>query len=253
MTAPSHQKLTAAAVIPVRWASNRLPGKPLLSQTGKPLIQHVWERVCRANRLDEVLIATDDERIQQAVEGFGGRCVMTRDDHPSGTDRVAEVAASLDADVIINVQGDEPEVDPHDLDRLIERLEANGEDIATLARPLRAEESSLLLDPHAVKAVFTHQGRALYFSRSPIPHGDDPDGAWLHLGVYAFRRKALLAFAATQPTALEKRESLEQLRALDLGQTIGVVLTENDALGIDTADDYARFVQHCAEPGATSS
>jgi len=246
-------QLKAAAVIPVRWASKRLPGKPLLAQTGKPLIQHVWERVCQASRLDETVIATDDVRILQAVQDFGGHCVMTRDDHPSGTDRVAEVASKLNADVIINVQGDEPEIDPIDLDRLVQRLETSGEDMATLARPLRADESGLLSDPHAVKVAFTSQGRALYFSRSPIPYGDDPGGAWLHLGVYAFRRQALLAFAAAQPTVLEEREKLEQLRALDLGQTIGVVLTENDALGIDTAGDYARFVQHCAEPGATSS
>jgi 3-deoxy-manno-octulosonate cytidylyltransferase (CMP-KDO synthetase) len=243
-------RLRAAAVIPARWASARLPGKPLLDQTGKPLIQHVWERVSQAECLDEALIATDDARIREAVEAFGGRCVMTRDDHATGTDRVAEVAAGLDADVIINVQGDEPEIDPEDLDRLVRRLESSGEDIATLARPLRADESSLLEDPNAVKVVFANDGRALYFSRSPIPHGDDPTGTWLHLGVYAFRRQALLEFAAAQPTELERRERLEQLRALDLGQSIGVVVTENDALGIDTADDYSRFVAHHTRSGA---
>lgn len=243
----------AAAVIPARWASSRLPGKPLLAETGKPLIQHVWERVSGAGRIEQAVIATDDARIRDAVQAFGGRCVMTRADHATGTDRVAEVADGLDADVIINVQGDEPEIDPADLDRLVLRLEEHGEDIATLARPLHADEADVLRDPNAVKVVFAADGRALYFSRSPIPHGEDPSGAWLHLGVYAFRRKALLAFAAAQPTALEQRERLEQLRALDMGQTIGVVVTENDALGIDTAGDYARFVQHCAGPGASTS
>ncbi len=250
-------RLTAAAVIPARFASERLPGKPLLAETGKPLIRHVWERVSAADRLDDVVVATDDARIRDAVEAFGGRCVMTRDDHPTGTDRVAEVAAGLDADVIINVQGDEPEVDPDDLSRLVERLETSGDDLATLARPLGADEASVHRDPHAVKVVFTSGGRALYFSRAPIPHDRDaapdapPADAWLHVGVYAFRREALLRFAAASPTALERRERLEQLRAYELDMTIGVVVTRNDALGIDTPDDYARFVKHCAT-GASS-
>ena len=245
--------LSAAAVIPARYASARLPGKPLLAETGKPLIQHVWERVAEAERLTTVVVATDDERIRAAVEGFGGRVVMTRDDHPSGTDRVAEVAEGLDADVLVNVQGDEPEIDPADLDRLVARLEGTDDDIATLARPFGADEADTFADPHAVKVVFDAAGRALYFSRSPIPHGTDPEGGWLHLGVYAFRRPALLRFAGAPPSALETRERLEQLRALEMGMTLGVVVTHNDALGIDTEDDYARFVQHCSGQGARST
>ncbi len=256
MTDPGLAPLTAAAVIPARWASQRLPGKPLLAETGKPLIQHVWERVSQASQLSEVVVATDDARIVQAVEAFGGRCVMTRDDHPSGTDRVAEVAAGLEAEILINVQGDEPEIDPADLDGLVQRLRETDEQMATLARPLGEAESDIFLDPNAVKVVFAADGRALYFSRSPIPygpHGSSPVGAWLHLGVYAFRREALFAFAAAPPTSLEQRERLEQLRALDSGISIGVVVTENDALGIDTADDYARFVKHWAGLETSSS
>jgi len=233
----------AAAILPARYASTRLPGKPLLAETGKPLIQHVWEQVSRAERLDPVIIATDDERIAAAARSFGARVAMTRADHPSGGDRVAEVAAGLDAELILNVQGDEPEIDPGDLDRLVERLAGAGDDMATLARPLGAAEAHVLADPNAVKVVFGDDGRALYFSRSPIPHGDDPVGAHLHLGVYAYRREVLLRLAGLPPAPLERRERLEQLRALAAGISIGVVLTDHHGLGIDTPDDYARFVE----------
>ena len=248
--APTDQPLSAVAVIPARYASQRLPGKLLLNETGKPLIQHVWERVRRAGRLDSVVVATDDERIRSAVEAFGGQVVMTRADHASGTDRVAEVAAGLSADVIINVQGDEPEIDPTDIDRLVERLETcDGDQMATLARPLGPDDGDILEDPSAVKLVFDDAQRALYFSRCPIPHGGDPAGAWLHLGVYAFRAEALRRFASAPPSPLEQRERLEQLRALGMGMPIGVVLTRNEALGIDTAADYARFVTHRSRLG----
>lgn len=238
MTAPR-----AAAILPARYASTRLPGKPLLDQTGKPLIQHVWEQVRRARLLDPVIIATDDERIADAARRFGAEVVMTRADHVSGTDRVAEVAAGLDVELIVNVQGDEPEIDPGDLDRLVERLAGTDDDMATLARPLSADEQPLLADPNAVKVVFADDGRALYFSRSPIPHGAQSEGSWLHLGVYAYRRGVLLDLAAAAPHALEQRERLEQLRALARGLTIGVVTTRHHGLGIDTPDDYARFVE----------
>ena len=233
----------AAAILPARYASTRLPGKPLLDQTGKPLIQHVWEQVRRAKCLDPIIIATDDERIAEAARGFGAEVAMTRDDHVSGTDRVAEVAAGLDAELILNVQGDEPEIDPGDLDRLVQRLATTDDDMVTLARPFGAGEAELLADPNAVKVVFGDDGRALYFSRSPIPHGTDPMGTWLHLGVYAYRREALFALAGAEPHPLELRERLEQLRALARGLTIGVVPTEHHGLGIDTPEDYARFIQ----------
>ncbi len=238
MTAPR-----AAAVVPARYAAHRLPGKPLLDETGKPLLQHVWEQVRRARSLDPVVIATDDQRIFAAAEAFGARVVMTSPDHASGSDRVAEVARGLDAELIVNVQGDEPEIDPDDLDRLVATLAQEGCELATLARPLRADEKNVLNDPSAVKVVMDAAGNALYFSRSPIPWGDDTAGCHLHVGVYAWRRDALLAFTAAHPTALEQRERLEQLRALALGMRCAVVVTEHDALGIDTPEDYARFVQ----------
>ncbi len=233
----------AAAILPARYASTRLPGKPLLDQTGKPLIQHVWEQVRRAQSLDPIIIATDDERIAEAARGFGAEVAMTRDDHVSGTDRVAEVAAGLDAQLILNVQGDEPEIDPGDLDSLVQRLATTDDDMATLARPIGPEEAELLADPNAVKVIFADDGRALYFSRSPIPYGTDPEGTWLHLGVYAYRREALISLAGAEPHPLELRERLEQLRALARGLTIGVVPTEHHGLGIDTPEDYARFIQ----------
>jgi len=263
--------LRAAAILPVRFASTRLPGKPLLAQTGQPLIRHVWEQVRRARRLDPIIIATDDERIAAVARGFGAQVQMTDPAHPSGSDRVAEVVRRLPAGVnlILNVQGDEPEVNPDDLDRLVERLAATGEELVTLARPLGPDEADAYRDPHTVKLVCDGAGRALYFSRAPIPHGLDgtaahgaaPDaaasrtgfgtparvplapGALAHLGVYGWRRDALLAFAAAPPADLERTERLEQLRALALGMRIGVVLTEHASLGIDTPADYARFLE----------
>ncbi len=241
------------AVLPARFASTRLPGKPLLADTGKPLIQHTWEAVRRATTLSAIVIATDDERIAEAARGFGAEVAMTSPDHPSGSDRVAEVAslaAYRDAEILVNVQGDEPEIEPEALDRLVERLAAGApaqapghEHLATLARPFRPEEADDFASPHAVKVVFDDAGRALYFSRSAIPTGTDPVGAHLHVGVYAWRRDALLAFSSAAPTALEQRERLEQLRALEMGMTIGVVVVDDSALGIDTPSDYARFVQ----------
>ncbi|RKY20025.1 MAG: 3-deoxy-manno-octulosonate cytidylyltransferase [Planctomycetota bacterium] len=240
---PAEAALGAVAVIPARFASTRLPGKPLLAETGRPLIQHVWEQVRRAVTIGRVIIATDHDGIASAARDFGAEVAMTRDDHVSGTDRVAEVAAGLNEAYVLNVQGDEPEVDPGDLDRLVRRLATGAEPLVTLARPLGPDEGRLLADPNAVKVVLDDADRALYFSRSPIPHGTDPVGAWLHLGVYAYRREALLEFAAAPPAALERRERLEQLRALARGTAIGVVRTSQHALGIDTPDDYARFVE----------
>jgi 3-deoxy-manno-octulosonate cytidylyltransferase (CMP-KDO synthetase) len=233
---------TAAAIIPVRYASTRLPGKPLLAETGQPLIRHVWEAVRRARRLDPVIVATDDERIAQVARAFGARVEMTAASHPSGGDRVAEVAARLADELILNVQGDEPEVDPDDLDRLVLRLASTADDLVTLARRLSPGDAADLADPHVVKLVADESEHALYFSRCPIPHGSQPQQALVHQGVYGWRREALLRFAAAPPTALERVERLEQLRALGLGMRIGVVLTPHRSLGIDTPEDYARFV-----------
>jgi 3-deoxy-manno-octulosonate cytidylyltransferase (CMP-KDO synthetase) len=233
---------TAAAVIPVRYGSTRLPGKPLLAETGQPLIRHVWDRVRQARRLDPVIVATDDERIAQAAAAFGARVELTSPHHASGSDRVAEVAQRLDLELVVNVQGDEPEVDPADLDRLVLRLAAAGDDLVTLARRLSPEDGADLADPHVVKLVLDEEQHALYFSRCPIPHGARPQDALVHQGVYGWRREALLRFAAAAPVAIERLERLEQLRALALGLRVGVVLTEHRSLGIDTPEDYARFV-----------
>ena len=241
--------MRAAVVIPARFASTRLPGKPLLRDTGKYLIQHVYEQAVRARCATDVVVATDDERIFDAVRGFGGRAVMTREDHPSGTDRIAEAAAELAADVIINLQGDEPQFDPADLDRLADLLAADpAAEVATLATPIR--DRATYLDPNCVKVVRDDLGRAVYFSRSPIPmvrDGDpdfaaDPPNFLLHLGVYAYRRPALLRLAATPPHPLEQLEKLEQLRHLGTGGVIQVGLTAAAHRGVDTPADYAAFV-----------
>jgi 3-deoxy-manno-octulosonate cytidylyltransferase (CMP-KDO synthetase) len=241
--------MRCAIVIPARYASSRLPGKPLLRETGKYLVQHVYEQALQARRAEEVLVATDDPRIAAAVAGFGGRAVLTRRDHPSGTDRVAEVARRLDADVVINLQGDEPLVDPAALDLLPALLERDGDaDVATLAVPLASAEQ--WHNPNCVKVVCDAAGRALYFSRSPIPYVRDgrPDFAarpprfLQHLGVYAYRRPFLLALASLPPEPLEQLEKLEQLRVLALGRRIQVGVVRQAAIGVDTYEDYERFV-----------
>lgn len=237
-----------AIVIPARYASTRLPGKPLLRNTGKYLVQHVYERACRS-QAGQVLVATDDPRILAAVESFGGQAVMTRREHPSGTDRVAEAAHRLDADVVINLQGDEPLIDPEVLDLLPALLERDpGADVATLAVPIKALEQ--WHNPNCVKVVRDACGRALYFSRSPIPFVRDgrPDFAaeppyfLQHLGLYAYRRHFLLNLARLPPEPLEQLEKLEQLRILAVGRRIHVGLVRHAGLGVDTYADYERFV-----------
>ncbi len=237
-------------VIPARYDSTRLPGKMLLRSTGKYLVQHVYERAKQAKRVRRVVIATDDSRVAAAVRSFDGDCVMTRRDHLSGTDRVAEVAKMLDSDVVINLQGDEPDIEPAALDMLPDLLERDPEaTIATAAAPIRSMDA--YLDPACVKVVCDHRGRALYFSRSPIPHVRDgqPDFAakpscfLQHMGLYAFRREALFEIAALPPEPLELAEKLEQLRAMANGRIIQVGVVANAARGVDTFEDYERFRQ----------
>jgi 3-deoxy-manno-octulosonate cytidylyltransferase (CMP-KDO synthetase) len=249
-------------VIPARFGSTRLPGKPLLSATGRPLIRHVVEAAQRAKSLDRIIVATDDPRIADAVAGFGGEVAMTRADHATGTDRVAEVAAQLiDARIIVNLQGDEPEVSGAALDRAVALLDEDPEaPMATLATPILDEAT--YRDPACVKVVCSARGRALYFSRSPIPcHRDGlPEFAsysrpiaYLHLGLYAYRRDFLLSIAALPPSPLEAAEKLEQLRVLDAGYPIAVGFVEEPSVGIDTPDDYRRFVERWrAAQGAQS-
>jgi 3-deoxy-manno-octulosonate cytidylyltransferase (CMP-KDO synthetase) len=241
--------MPAVIVIPARYASTRLPGKPLLRQTGKYLIQHVYERARQARRAAAVVVATDDPRILAAVQGFGGEAVLTRRDHPSGTDRLAEVARGLIADLVVNLQGDEPLIEPSAIDQVIEILETNpSAEMATLACPIASAEQ--WLNPHCVKVVCDEAGAALYFSRSPIPHVRDgaPDFAarparfLQHVGLYGYRRAFLLRFAQTPPSALERFEKLEQLRALALGCRIHVGQVDQPTLGVDTYEDYEQFV-----------
>jgi 3-deoxy-manno-octulosonate cytidylyltransferase (CMP-KDO synthetase) len=204
------------------------------------MVWHVVERARQARQLSRVLVATDDARIRDAVRERGGEAVMTSPDHPSGTDRVAEAAGGIDADVVLNIQGDEPLLDPGDLDRLVEALDGDEEArIATLRRPAEPEE---MPDPNVVKVVCDAAGRALYFSRAPIPHrkGDAAAPRWVHVGVYAFRRADLLAFAEMPPAALEREEGLEQLRALEQGWAVRVVDAAGRFLGVDTAEDLER-------------
>ncbi len=253
--------MTTIAVIPARYASTRFPGKPLANDTGKYLIQHVHERVSQASAVDRVVVATDDKRIVEAVRSFGGEARMTRADHPSGTDRVVEAVADLglaDDDLVLNVQGDEPEIAPGDLDRLV-RMTASGESnarIGTLAvrfdddGPCRGTGSPL--DPNCVKVVVDSRGLALFFSRSLVPYPRQARGAvdrpsdWLlHLGVYAFRANALRKVASLSKggvSSLERIESLEQLRWLEHGLSVAVVVVDHACVGIDTPEDYAAFV-----------
>ncbi len=246
-------------IIPARFASTRLPGKPLISDTGKPLIRHVVEAARRATRLDRIIVATDDRRIADAVTDFGGEAVMTRADHPTGTDRVAEVVRAIpEATLIVNLQGDEPEISGDALDRVVALLEADPEaPMATLATPIRDEV--VFRDPSCVKVVRSARDRALYFSRSPIPHGRDgpvdlgadPARALLHLGLYAYRRDFLLELATMPPSPLEEIEKLEQLRVLEAGFPIALGIVGERSIGIDTPEDYRRFVERyrAANPG----
>jgi 3-deoxy-manno-octulosonate cytidylyltransferase (CMP-KDO synthetase) len=248
--------MKTAIVIPARYASQRLPGKLLLRQTGKYLVQHVYEQACRSRRAGQVLVATDDPRIAAAVKNFGGQAVLTRRDHPSGSDRVAEVAQTLDADVVVNLQGDEPLVDPSALDLLPELLEHDpGADVATLAVPITS--AAQWRDPSCVKVVCDVAGRALYFSRSPVPFVRDgePDFAarppcfLQHLGLYAYRRAFLLQLARVPPHPLERLENLEQLRVLALGQRIRVGVVAHAGRGVDTLNDYHDFVRTYRQGG----
>jgi 3-deoxy-manno-octulosonate cytidylyltransferase (CMP-KDO synthetase) len=242
--------LSAIAVIPARYGSTRFFGKPLAKETGKFLIQHVCERVQSAPSIQQVIVATDDERIRDAVDSFGARCAMTSPDHPSGTDRVAEVARDIACDVVVNVQGDEPEIEPDSIEALLSALRESGHPVATLACPFadlrRQGIEADPADPNCVKVVCSG-GRAIYFSRSLVPYRrnveSDDAGPCLHLGVYAYRRDFLLQMAQWAPTPLERIEGLEQLRVLENGCSIAVAVVDRAVIGIDTPEDYAAFVE----------
>ncbi|MCB1230925.1 MAG: 3-deoxy-manno-octulosonate cytidylyltransferase [Verrucomicrobiae bacterium] len=231
-------------VIPARWGSTRFPGKPLHRIAGKALIHHVWERCCECRQLDRVVIATDDERIARAVEDFGGQFVMTRSDHASGTDRIAEVARKMSAfSHVINIQGDEPLISPALIGRLARSLCRDRDlPMITAANPL-VPGAPEIDDPNVVKVVIDRKGNALYFSRSVIPHprnGGESDLVYYrHKGIYGFRRDFLLRFVRWKPSLLERVEGLEQLRAMENGAEIRVILTDDDSPGVDTPEQAA--------------
>lgn len=245
------------AIIPARYASTRFPGKPLVEIAGKPMIQHVVERTQACPLIEHVIVATDDTRIESAVRQFGGEVIRTRADHPSGTDRVAEVAENCEADIIVNVQGDEPLIDPQALEAaiqpLIDHLQVM---MSTLASPIRTETE--LHNPNIVKVVLDINQFALYFSRAPVPYPRDgfaPElqSFYRHIGVYVYRRKFLLNLTKFNPTPLEQTEKLEQLRVLENGHQIKVVLTDYVSIGVDTPEDLALIHARLAGCGINTS
>lgn len=227
-------------ILPARWGSTRFPGKPLHPLLGKPLIQRTWERCRDCQALDDLLIATDDDRIRETAESFGARVVMTSPEHPTGTDRIAEaIAADPAVTLVINIQGDEPLIDPALIDSLAGELVADPSlDMVTAANPLDPDDPGLG-DPNVVKVITTLDRRALYFSRSPIPYFRNPVPGLpvlRHKGIYGYRREFLERFVGWPPSPLERAESLEQLRALENGASIRVVLTDDTSIGLDAPD-----------------
>ena len=235
--------LKILGVIPARYASSRFPGKALVPIAGKTMLQHVWERASQSRYLTALAIATDDARIRTAAEQFGARVVMTRDDHPSGTDRVAEAASASDAALVVNIQGDEPLIDPAAIDAaILGILEDENIPMGTLKK--RIERPEEITNPNVVKVVTGLHGNAIYFSRSPIPHVRDASAGasqipyFKHVGLYIYRRDFLLAYPDLPVGPLERAERLEQLRALENGFSIRVVETEYESLGVDTPEDW---------------
>ncbi len=240
----------ALAIIPARYAATRLPGKPLVALAGKPMIERVWARVRLAKRISRVIVATDDERILQAVAGFGGEAVMTRAEHRSGTERVAEVAATAvhgGDDIFVNVQGDEPLIEPAAIDAAVEAIESDEQvSIATLAVAITRPAD--IMDPNVVKVVLDFDDNALYFSRAPIPWVRDRNAPvharhLKHLGLYSFRRAALLDFPTLPLGDLERIEQLEQLRWMENGYKIRVAETAHDSVSVDVPEDVTRVEQ----------
>ncbi|HMK49571.1 MAG TPA: 3-deoxy-manno-octulosonate cytidylyltransferase [Thermodesulfovibrionales bacterium] len=239
--------MPVAVIIPARYDSTRFPGKPLYPLKGKPLIQHVYENSKKSRLAEEVMVATDSETIFERVLAFGGKAVMTDKNHPSGTDRIAEVAASLDYDIIVNVQGDEPLIRPEMIDDVIMALDDTRASIGTLIKKI--EDPGEIVDYNVVKVVFDRQMFAVYFSRATIPfraHHSEvrrPE-YYKHIGIYSYRRDVLLSIAGMEPTELENIEKLEQLRALENGMKIKVKETFLETFGVDTPEDLER-VEKC--------
>lgn len=249
----STEAIRVAAVIPARYASTRLPGKPLADIGGRPMVEHVYRRVAAATTVDTVLVATDDVRVAQAVTAFGGEVRMTRADHPSGTDRVAEVAAGLDHDLIVNVQADEPLIEPAMIDLAVAACRDDPDVLmSTLRVPLRGEEDWLASD--VVKVAVDQAGYALFFTRAAIGRSRDagagvPASVAKHIGLYVYRRPFLQILSRLAPTPLERAERLEQLRVLEHGYRILTAVTEHDAIGVDTPADL-EHVRRLVAAGA---
>jgi 3-deoxy-manno-octulosonate cytidylyltransferase (CMP-KDO synthetase) len=242
------------AVIPARYASTRFEGKALADIMGRPMVQHVYERACRAKLVNEVIVATDDERIAARVRAFGGRVEMTSASHETGTDRLAEVASRLDAEIVVNVQGDEPLIEPAMIDQAIAPL-LHDPDVPMATLKTRIKTLHDFLSPNVVKLVADKSGNVLYFSRSPLPFfrdkwNDLKDDAFIcgklncfkHVGLYVYRREFLPVFAALPPTYLELAEKLEQLRVLENGYRIKVVETDFESIGVDTPADLDKVL-----------
>jgi len=227
-------------VIPARLGSTRLSEKVLRLIQGRPLIQHVWQRAKQSKKLSDVIVACDDVRIQKCIEDFGGKAFISQQDHPNGTSRVAEMAAQSDADVVINIQGDEPLIQPGAIDQLVDEFEKNKfVEVATLA--VRRSDRECYEDPNVVKVVCDADGNSIYFSRAPIPHFRNPETGTFsylkHLGIYGYRKPFLMHFVSWEPGFLEQKEQLEQLRILERGFKIRVVETPYDSIGVDTEAD----------------
>jgi 3-deoxy-manno-octulosonate cytidylyltransferase (CMP-KDO synthetase) len=230
------------AIVPARYGSSRLPGKPLKDIAGKPMVQHVYERVKAARLIDEVIVATDDTRVASAVESFGGKVAMTSVDHPNGTSRAAEVVAGMEADIVINVQGDEPLISPRMIDELAQAMQADPPPAcATLCYRIGEEHYH---DPNVVKVVMDRAGNALYFSRSLIPYGRNTDqqAVYEHIGIYGYTKEFLLLYVTLEETPLANTESLEQLRVLENGYPMRVMVSKHpyEALSVDDEDDLRR-------------
>lgn len=242
-------------IIPSRYASTRLPGKPLADIAGKPMVQRVYEQAAKASKIGQVVVAVDNPKVYDTVVSFGGHAVMTREDHATGTDRLAEAAGHFpEADVIINVQGDEPLIAPDVIDSLCQAFEDDASlEMATVATPLAEDEYD---DPNAVKVVLNCHGEAMYFSRSLIPYPRNSFTGriqpYKHIGIYAYRRTFLFAYASMAQTPAEKTESLEQLRVLENGYKIKVITTNHQFIGIDTPEDLEHVRAYFAHKGDTT-
>ena len=236
------KKTLIAGIIPARYYSTRFPGKPLALICGKPMIHYVYERCCAAGTISEVWVATDDQRIYKAVQAFGGKVLLTSSKNKSGTERVAEAAHKISADIFINIQGDEPLIQPQAIDLLAETMAKTPVTMATLKRKITQKQD--IKNPNCVKVVTDKEGFALYFSRSPIPFCREgcnrADMYFQHIGVYAYRKKFLLHIPSLPPSDLEKTEKLEQLRILENGYKIKVIETDYQSYGVDTREDLIR-------------